>query len=142
MENNASTKHGGEFHALTQLERGQKYTLLTQGIFGATASQIVLLDIKVEPWAQYSESVQLIFKLKGKRNPRASRFYGQESCAVWLGWVEVNTDPLGDAEEVNSIMVVRRSRYLSFDSRYFTDAIASVSTAPIFSKIHELIHNV
>lgn len=140
MENNASTKHGGEFHALTQLERGQKYTLLTQGIFGAVASKIILQDIIVEPWAQYSESVQLVFKLKGKRNPRASRFYGRESCAVWLGWVEVNTDPFCTPEVSGSGLTVRRGRYASCDSRFFTDALASVSATPIFSKFYEFIN--
>ncbi|MBX3041650.1 MAG: hypothetical protein KF789_13170 [Bdellovibrionaceae bacterium] len=140
MENIKSEKIGGEFHALTQLERGQKYTLLTQGGFGAIAQKIVLQDIKVGPYAQYSESVQLIYKPKGKRNLSGSRFHGIASCVVWAGWVDVNTDPFKPSEISSTGMVVRSSRYSSFDSRYFTDAIASVSATPIFSKVHELIN--
>ena len=141
MEKNETKKLSGEFHALTQLERGQKYTLLTQG-FGAVASKITLLDIKVGSYAQYSESVQIIFKEKGKRKLSSFRFHGSNSCAVWLGWIDVITDPFCAPEVSGSGLTVKRSRYASFDSRYFTDAIASVSAAPIFSKFHELIHNV
>ena len=139
--NTNQQKVGGEFHALTKLEKDQKYTLLVQG-FGASSIQITLYDVKVGPYAQYPESVQLIYKAKGKRKLSGSRFHGRDSCVVWQGWVEVNTDPLCTAEVSETGLVVRRSRYASFDSRYFTDAIASVKAAPIFSKIYESITNI
>lgn len=139
--NAAQQQIGGEFHALTQLEKGQKYTLLTQGFLGVVAIQIILYEVRVGPWAQYSESVELIFKPKAKRNLRGLRFHGRESCVVWQGWIEVDTDPFRASEKSLDGVTIQQSRYLSFDSRYFTDAIASVSAAPFFSNVHEFITN-
>lgn len=138
MQSENTHKLGGDFHELTNLKIGEKYTLLTQGFFGAVASKITLIEVKIGPYAQYQESVQLIFKEKGKRSLSGKRFYGIESCVVWLGWIDVDTDPLSEPED-NGIMLVRRSKYASCDSRFLTDAVASVSQKPVFSHIHEFI---
>ncbi|MGE3680269.1 MAG: hypothetical protein AB7G93_00995 [Bdellovibrionales bacterium] len=52
---------------------------------GAVSMQITLEEVTVSAFAQYAESVQLIFKLKGKRNLRGIRFHGNKSCAIWRG---------------------------------------------------------
>lgn len=66
MQSHQETKTGGEFHKLTQLEGGEKYTLLLMSDFGigAIVMQITLAEVKVSSYAQYAESVQLTFKPK------------------------------------------------------------------------------
>lgn len=141
--NNQQQKLGGEFHGLAQLKVGERYTLLTQGIFGAIASKMTLVDVKVVPYAQYSESVKLIFKVKGKRKLSGCYFYGRESCVVWQGWVDVDTNFLKPAEVCEATgMTVRKSKYTSCDSRHFDDAVKSVTASPVFSRIHEFINTI
>lgn len=137
MQNNESRKIGGEFHALTNLEKARKCTLLIPSSLGigAVSLQITIENVTVSKYAQYEESVQLIFKLKGKRNLQGTRFHGSQSVAVWEGWVEIHIDPYSAPMISKSGLVGRESRYLSFDDRYMTDAITSVNVAPIFSKI-------
>ncbi|HMN69492.1 MAG TPA: hypothetical protein PKC28_13210 [Bdellovibrionales bacterium] len=137
MQSHQETKTGGEFHKLTQLEGGEKYTLLLMNDFGigAIVMQITLTDVKVSSYAQYAESVQLTFKPKGKRTLRGYRFYGSKSCAIWKGWLNIDTNPFQAPTISESGLICRQSRYLSFDRRYMTDAIAAASVPPLFSKI-------
>ena len=139
MQNSESRKIGGEFHTLTTLEKGQKYTVLVSSALGigVVAIQFTLEDIKVSTYAQYPESVQLVFKAKGKRKFQGMRFHGRESCVIWQGWVEVDTNALTEPKEDSKTgFICRASKYASFDTRYMTDAIASVSTQPLFSKLN------
>ena len=136
MHSNETTKIGGQFHALTTLECDQKYTLLVMNAFGIGTNviQLTLSEVKVSPYAQYAESVQLIFKPKGKRNLRGIRFHGSELCAIWKGWLDINSDAFEAPTLSESGFICGKSRYLSFDSRYITDAIESVPVSPLFSK--------
>lgn len=138
MNTNEQQKIGGEFHALTQLESGQKYTLLVMSEFGigAIAMQITLAEVKVSSYAQYSESVQLIFKPKGKRTLRGYRVHGSQSCAIWKGWLDIDTNAFEVPILSESGLICRKSRYLSFDAGYMTDAIASAKAVPMFSKVN------
>ncbi len=136
METGDTKKSGGDFAALTALVRGQRYTLLVMSGFGigATAMQITLEDIRVSAYAQYPESVQVIFKQKGKRALQGMRFHGSTSVAVWNGWQDIATNAF-TAPTISNGFVCRSGRYLSFDSRYLTDAVASATALPIFAKI-------
>jgi len=136
METSEPKKLGGDFAALTALERGQQYTLLVMSGFGigAIAMRITLEDVKVSAYAQYPESVQVIFKQKGKRALQGMRFHGSTSVAVWNGWQDIDTNAF-TAPTISNGFVCRSGRYLSFDSRYLTDAIASAAASPIFAKI-------
>ena len=137
MEPNETKKLGGDFAALTTLEAGERYTLLIMSGFGigTIAMQITVESVKVGPYAQYSESVQVIFKSKGKRKLMGIRFHGSQSFAVWSGWVDVSTNAFTVPVATETGFIARQIRYLSFDIRYMTDAIASAATSPIFSKI-------
>lgn len=136
MQNNESTKIGGEFHFITTLEKGQRYTVLVHGIFGAVAIRLTLEDVKVSEYAQYSESVLLIYKPKGKRNSKGMRFHGRETCVIWSGWVELDTNPFSAPTVTESGLVCKAGKYASCDSRFMTDAIASTTIQPIFSKLN------
>lgn len=137
MDTNNNQKLGGEFNELTNLEKGKRYTLLMMSDFGigAHSMQFTLEDIKVSPYAQYLESVHLVFKLKGTRKLRGLRFYGSKSLAIWKGWQHVNTEAF-TAPSVSGDFIVRKSRYPSFDNRYLTDAIECAASAPLFCKIN------
>ena len=78
---------------LKQLEIKQKYTLVKMGDMGFCFKvQFELIEIKNEPWAQYPESVLLIFKEKRKRNLRAIRFLPRDNFLVYSGFVDANTE--------------------------------------------------
>ena len=137
MTENINQNLGGAFCELLSLEKGKRYTVALMNEFGIGVSvlKFVLEDSKAAPYAQYSESVALKFKIKGKRNSSGLRFYGSKSFAIWEGWVDVNSEAFTVPIFENGLSC-QRSRYSSFDGRYLTDAIESVRTKPLFSKIN------
>ena len=137
MTNESITTTGGEFHALTQLKKGEKYTLLTMSQLGigAVSFQITVEGVKVGRYAQYEESVQLIFKRKGKRKLDGLRFHGSKSCAIRNGWIDLYTDPFTAPRLGATGFFSYESRYVSFDQRYMTNAIVSAPVPPIFTKL-------
>lgn len=138
MDRNSGQKLDRDFNELTTLSKGERYTLVTMSDFGigVHSMQFTLEDIKVSSYAQYSESVQLIFKIKGTRKLRGLRFYGSKSFAIWKGWQDINTEAFTASTETE-VFTISKSLYLSFDEQYLTDAIASAPIAPLFSKLNE-----
>lgn len=127
-----------EFRELFKLQIGERYTIVVQNEmgFGVNAVQFTLDSFSVGRYAQHDNCIDLIFKPKRKRNLHCIKFYGRKHFAIFAGWVDINTDPFGPAEE-NGIMTVRKMKYASCDDRFLTDAIASASVAPIISKLPE-----
>lgn len=124
-----------EFRELFQLSQGNRYTLASMGDFGfCHPVQFTLEKISVGRYAQYDDCVSLIVKPKSARTLRSIQFYSRKVFAIWTGWVDVNTDPLGPAT-VEGPIISSRSRYLSCDERYMTDAIASVSQKPLIVRL-------
>lgn len=122
-----------EFRELIKLSVGQRYTIASMGDFGfCNSTQFTLEAIRVGRYAQYDHCVELIVKPKGKRNLRSIQFYGCKVFALWAGWVAVNTDAFGAPTQEGPV-IARRSRYLSCDERFLTDAIASVQQRPLIS---------
>lgn len=124
-----------QFSDLLNLECGKRYTVIVDNEmgFGVSAVQFTLHETKTGRYAQYENCVELIFTPKKKRNLHSLKFYGRRDFAIFEGWVEVNTDPFS-APEDQGIMVVRRMKYSSCDSRFMDDAIASVKATPLFIK--------
>lgn len=123
---------------LLELKPNDRYTIAFMGEMGFCHSiQFTLESSRSGRFAQYEESVELIFKPKGKRSLRSLRFYGSKTFAVWQGWIEVNTDFFGPASS-NGFVTTQTSRYLSCDERYLTDAIASSSATPIITKLSSI----
>ncbi|HEX7673539.1 MAG TPA: hypothetical protein VF412_05180 [Bdellovibrio sp.] len=122
-----------QFRCLLHLQKGQKYTLITQSELGIGAAviQFTMEDILLGPWAQYWDAVGIICKKKSARSFIKLMFYGNKSFAIFHGWVSVKNDLWEESE--NS--PIKRSKYSSFDERYLTDAIASVGKPPLYSII-------
>ncbi|MBS1983212.1 MAG: hypothetical protein JST16_03490 [Bdellovibrionales bacterium] len=115
---------------LTQLEIGKRYTIVRQGDMGFVfKSHVEIVGAKLEPYAQYPESVLLTFKLRGKRNLRGMRFCPRDSYIVWEDWLSVNTEMFVETTE-QSGMIVRKS-LASCDPEYFERAKRSVSEMPL-----------
>lgn len=131
-----------EFRDLLRLEVGKRYTVLVNNElgFGVSAVQITLDSIRVGRYAQYSDCINLVFKRKGARSLAGMAFYGSKSFAIFEGWVELNTDPFGPAEDQGPV-IVRKMKYASCDERFMSDAIASAKVAPLFCKLRESSNN-
>lgn len=124
-----------QFSELLTLESGKRYTVVVENSmgFGVNAVQFTFHSAKVGRFAQYDNSVEIIFTPKRKRNLHSIKFYGKKDYAIFAGWVDVATDPFGPSED-QGIVVVRKMKYSSCDSRFMDDAIASVKATPLFIK--------
>ncbi len=119
-----------QFKDFLQLKVGEKYTLAMMGDMGFVFSrQFIFHSLEFGKYAQYTDSVKLIFKEKRKCNLAAITFYERKSFAIWAGFVEPNTDIYGGAKEEGGL-IIQESKYLSCDSQYFTDALKSVDQKP------------
>jgi hypothetical protein len=123
------------YREFTKLRQGEKYTMVTGGEMGfVRKTQFVFDSLKFGRYAQYHDSVQVIFKVRRKRNLSSIQFYGIKSFIIWEGFVDPVTDMYG-APKLENGLTVRRSKYLSFDLGYFTDALNSVTQNPLICKI-------
>lgn len=124
-----------QFSDLLNLEVGKRYTVIVENDmgFGVNAVQFTFHSSKLGRFAQYEHAVEVIFTPKQKRNLHGIKFYGKKDFALFEGWVDVNTDAFS-APEDQGIIVVRRMKYSSCDSRFMDDAIASVKATPLFVK--------
>lgn len=124
-----------QFSDLLNLETGKRYTVIVENDmgFGVKAVQFTFHSSKLGRFAQYENAVEVIFTSKKKRNLHSIKFYGKKDFALFEGWVDVNTNPFS-APEDQGIMVVKRMKYSSCDSRFMDDAIASVKATPLCIK--------
>jgi hypothetical protein len=123
---------------LLALNAGEKYTIVRYGEMGFVfAVQLIVNAFEVKPYAQYRESVYLIFRKKGARKASAMRFFPNDDYLVYSGWVEVNTSMFVSISVSASGMTCRTS-LLSCDREYLHIAKRSVPAAPIFEKITPL----
>lgn len=129
-----------EFRDLLKLGSGKRYTVLLDSEFGlgVHAVQFVLDAIRVGRFAQYAHCVDLIVKIKRKRDLRAFKFYGKKSFAIFDGWIEINTDPFGPVDN-SGVLPTQRSKYLSFDERYMADAIRAAGRKPLYEKLYPVL---
>lgn len=119
---------------LKKLEAGKRYTLVGMGEFGFPYQvQMVLEEVRVEPYAQYPESILLIYKQRNKRSLRQIRFYGNKGALVWDGWVFPDTEMYRTKEfkDYDSGAALVQRSFRCFDPRYFIVARNSVSSTPI-----------
>jgi hypothetical protein len=125
------------------LEVGKEYTIIQITDFGFTSeSHIKLVSSQIKPYAQYNDSVQLIFKVKNKRlsrNNAGFNFHGVKTMAVYEGWHNlkdsVNSDNI---LKDNSEVKVTQAKYSCFDRRNLTDIIdyhEKQGIKPIFAKV-------
>lgn len=124
-----------QFSDLLNLENGKRYTIIVENDmgFGVNAVQFTFHSSKLGRFAQYENAVEVIFTPKKKRNLHSIKFYGKRDFVLFEGWVEVDTNPFGPYED-QGIVVSRKMKYSSCDSRFMDDAIASVKATPLCIK--------
>lgn len=118
------------------LKVGGQYTFVKFGEFGFPYhKKITLLEIRVQPYAQYPETVALVFKEKGKRKASGVRFYGQdyEQYLIYEGHHDVNTEAF--VKTIEGPFSVAKQSLASFDGEYLTRAKASVNGQPVIEKL-------
>lgn len=122
------------YKELAGLKKGQKYTLLSTNDFGgANSTQITLEEVIFTKYAQYDDAVKIVFKKKRGRNLVSRYVYGIKQISVYAGWIELDTNMYTEPRTCpKSGLTVKESKYLSCDDRYFTDALASAKSAPLF----------
>ena len=107
------------------LKTGCKYTLVYYNDFGFPVSVQVTFDsMKICGYAQYDDAVLLYFRQKGKRKIESKYFYGYKKLAIYEEWKELPEDFCFNTIKSNSDYTLKKSKYTSFDERYFTDALS------------------
>jgi len=99
-----------------------KVTIYTLGMFGYSKTEATNLTITVGPYAQYTSAVKYEFKPKGKRKLVGYTQGYNPSLVVLDGWGHPDPSDAMTAPEMSETgMVVRQTRYASYDSRYATE---------------------
>ena len=120
---------------LNQLKVGNRYTIVKMGDMGFPfALKIELVELKIEPWAQYQETFLLIFKEKGKRKLRALRFFPRSEFLVYENWHDADTNIFVSTETTPLGTLVRKS-LRSCDNEYLLRARRSVKETPLIESI-------
>lgn len=117
------------------LKPGCKYTLVYYNDFGFPVSvQITFDSLKICGYAQYDDAVLLFSKQKGKRKIVGKYFYGSKKLAIYEGWKELPEDFIFNTIRSGSDCTLKKSKYTSFDNRYFSDALSILGT-PILQTV-------
>ena len=111
------------------LKPGKKYTLVYYSDFGFPVSvQMTYDSMKICGYAQYEDAVLLYFKQKGKRKIVGKYFYGYKKLAIYEGWKELPYGFLFETIRTEPDYTLQKSKYTSFDDRYFSDSINYLGT--------------
>ena len=120
---------------LKNLKVGQKYTLVKMGDMGFCYKvQFELIEVRVEPYAQYPESILLVLKERRKRNRGGIRFLPRDSFLIFEGFVDANTEMFVSTLPSENGITCRVS-LANCDVEYLYRAKRSVSQAPVIEHI-------
>lgn len=109
---------------------GEKVTIFKNSEFGFP--QLIhckLFTVKLKPCAQYTETIEILFIPKGKRNVRGIRIYNYTDFLVYLNHIQLNDSAFIETIE-GSDYILKKSD-LAFSSNYFNRAIESTTEEPI-----------
>ncbi len=107
---------------------GQKVTIFMVNDFGfPRLIHCKVFTVKVKPFAQYSETIELRFVPKGKRNVSGIRLYDSDDLLVYAGHVDLNAEMFVDGNESD----------MCFSNDYFTRALASTNEVPLIKMIND-----
>ena len=100
---------------------GEKYTLVYYSEFGFPVMDNVLF-LCADPiqYAQHTDAVQITVRRAGKRRHSELVFYDCE-IAVYAGWHSLKREDTYTTEKRTDTVVIEKSKYGSFDKRYFED---------------------
>lgn len=105
------------------IQANEKYTLVYVDDFGfPVAHKIKLKDFYICEYAQYKDAVKIIYRGKGQRTDREMTLYNK-SIAIYKGWKDIPESITYETVRDNGFTVMRKSRYASFDARYFADCV-------------------
>ena len=115
---------------LLNLVPEQKYTICKMGEFGFPISlKIILKSVKVGPYAQYKDSVVLMFVPKGKRKVAGMRLHGDyQQFMIFEGHVDLDIEMF-----VKNYSDGSKSSLESFSPDYMIRALNYTSQKPIIS---------
>jgi hypothetical protein len=120
-------------NVVQELSQGRKVTIIKFSEFGfPIVFNTVINHVKVESWAQYKETLNIIHKPKRKRSLYSNRILPDNELIVYDGWLNIDVDALtSDTIKQNDHITVKQSRYGCFDDNYLTDVINSINQKPI-----------
>jgi hypothetical protein len=111
---------------MRKLKEGQKVTIVTNGEFGGIVVMQTTID-NMYPQAHYLNcpndlyGVRLLHQPKGKRRLRENIISYNHHVLVYDGWIEVDEENIMFNKVENNGYVVKSSKYLAYDVRYFYD---------------------
>ena len=136
MEVNAVKKFELVNSALT---KGQKITLVSGGEFGGLYAVQTVFD-SCKPNRHYQDcpesmiGVTILHTPKHKRKMYQTGISYNTPLVIYDGWVDIDTDSLMyETLEEHDDYTLRKSKYLSFDNRYFTDLISQYGKGIVMS---------
>lgn len=104
----------------------QKITIFKHNDFGfPVATKCILHEVKVKDYAQYKDSIFLIFTPKGKRTKYQIILHGYESVLFYDNHIELNKEMY--TQELSSGM---KQSELSFSKNYIQNAKNSTDKKP------------
>lgn len=106
--------------------RAAKATLVYQGEFGFsyTVLHVRNLEVRIAPYAQYSQAVEAIFTPKGKQKARRMFQHSHPTLVVLDGWVDVKVPETFTARGDHEI-----TRATSFAGSWDGEATAAIDAA-------------
>ena len=107
-------------------------TLQTVGGFGVSSYTCKEVELTCKPYAQYPKALEVMFLEKGKRNRRGFTASGDHAFILIVPQVAEAkpADPFSPSVASGG-MIVRQTRYSSYDSRYQSEHLAQLDEAGV-----------
>lgn len=117
------------------LTPSQKVTIIKHSFFGQPVSiNTTIQHVKVEPYAQYDESLNIIHRPKRKRTLYSNRILATDKMIIYDGWLNVDIRSIiNEVIEDNDKFTVTKTKYLSFDEQALIAIKNSIDQIPIIS---------
>ncbi|MGE7840736.1 hypothetical protein ACQKNX_08085 [Lysinibacillus sp. NPDC093712] len=113
--------------------KGQKVTILKFNDFGfPIVIHTTITSAENKPYAQYSESLNIIHKPKRKRTNYRNIIIGSEQISIYDGWIDID-NKASHTISTDKDVTVTQSMYGCFDPSFITDATATTNKEPFAS---------
>jgi hypothetical protein len=105
-----------------------KATIYIGGLFGVRKTEVRALEITTGPYAQYPNSVSVMFVEKGKRATQGYRLTNDPHLVILEGHGHLEPDGMmGAASTRENGVIATQSRYASCDPRWRSDFDAQLT---------------
>lgn len=110
------------------LKAGERYTLVYINDTGfPVMDKITFMKMAPCQYAQYTDSICMCFK-RAKSRKEIKKYFYPVSIAIYEGWFDLQREDYMTKIEEKEGMTSYKSKYHSFDSRYFTDVVNKFGT--------------